>query len=131
MEPNKIVVKYKNQAVVKGTTTDFFPNKPKFHLTGEDGKTTEISIETLKAIFFVKDLEGDKDHAYNYKDEIAAAGRKMRVHFTDGEIISGYTLGYSPDRDGFFLTPADLKGNNARIFVVRSATQKIEFIQSL
>jgi hypothetical protein len=131
MEPNKIVVKYKNQTVAKGTTTDFFPNKPKFHLTGEDGKTTEISVESLKAIFFVKDLAGDKDHAYNYKDEIAAAGRKMRVHFSDGEIISGYTLGYSPDRDGFFLTPADLKGNNARIFVVRSATQKIEFIQSL
>ena len=131
MEPNKIVVKFKNQTVVKGTTTDFFPNKPKFHLTGEDGKTTEISVETLKAIFFVKDLGGDKDHNYDYKDEIAAAGRKMRVHFTDGEVISGYTLGYSPDRDGFFLTPADLKGNNARIFVVRSATQKIEFIQSL
>ncbi|MBI5553063.1 MAG: hypothetical protein HY911_16240 [Desulfobacterales bacterium] len=131
MEPNKIVVKFKNKSVVKGTTIDFFPNKPKFHLTGEDGKTTEISIENLKAIFFVKDLQGDKDHKYDYKDEIAAAGKKMRVHFTDGEVISGYTLGYSPDRDGFFLTPADLKGNNARIFVVRSATKKVEFIQSL
>lgn len=129
MEQNKIVVKYKNKTVAKGTTNDFFPNKAKFHLTGEDGKTAEISVEQLKAIFFVKDLQGNKDRKDTYADEIAAAGRKMKVHFTDGETIVGYTLGYSPERQGFFLTPADTKGNNERIFVVKSATKKVEFIQ--
>ena len=52
----------------------------------------------------------------------------MKVSFSDGEEIIGYTLGYSPDRQGFYLTPADLKGNNERIFVIKSATEKVEFI---
>jgi hypothetical protein len=38
----------------------------------------------------------------------------------------GYTTGYSPDRTGFYMVPADLKGNNERIFVVASATEAIE-----
>jgi hypothetical protein len=50
------------------------------------------------------------------------------VKFSDGESIIGYTLGYSPDRQGFFMTPADSKSNNQRIFVVKSASEKIEFI---
>jgi hypothetical protein len=50
------------------------------------------------------------------------------VNFSDGEIVIGYTLGYSPERQGFYMTPADLQGNNERIFVVKSATAKIEFL---
>jgi hypothetical protein len=42
--------------------------------------------------------------------------------------VVGYTLAYSPDRQGFFMTPADLQGNNERIFVVKSATEKIELL---
>ncbi len=37
-------------------------------------------------------------------------------------------MSYSPDRQGFFLIPADLKGNNERVFVVKSATAKMEFL---
>jgi hypothetical protein len=40
----------------------------------------------------------------------------------------GYTTGYSPDRAGFYMVPADLKGNNDRIFVVVSATESIEMV---
>jgi hypothetical protein len=52
----------------------------------------------------------------------------MKVRFFDGETVVGYTLGYSPDRQGFYLTPADLQGNNERIFVVKSATEEIKFL---
>jgi len=64
----------------------------------------------------------------NYNDKIAAGGRKIKVRFFDGETVIGYTLSFSPDRHGFYLTPADLQGNNERIFVVKSATEKIEFL---
>lgn len=128
MGPNLVVIQFKDQSIAKGTTNDFFPNKNKFHLIPEGGKATEIEVEKLKAIFFVKNLNGNKNRQDNYNDEITAGGRKMKVHFKDGETIIGYTLGYSPDRQGFFLTPADLQGNNERIFVVKSATSKVEFI---
>jgi hypothetical protein len=128
MEPNKVVVKFKDNTLAKGKTNDFFPNKTQFHLEEINGGIVEISIEDLKAVFFVKDFKGNKNHEDNYNDEIAAGGRKIKVRFFDGETVLGYTLGYSPDRQGFYLTPADLQGNNERIFVVKSATEKIELL---
>ena len=128
MVPNKVVVKFKDNTLAKGKTSDLFPNKSLFHLEKTNGEIIEVNMEDLKAVFFVKDYEGNKDRKDNYNDEIAAGGRKIKVSFSDGETIIGYTLGYSADRQGFFLTPADLQGNNERIFVVKSATEKVEFL---
>lgn len=128
MEQNRIVVKFKNQKVLKGKTNDFFPNRNKFHIEQMDGSITEIIVEDLKAIFFVKDFEGNKNHKDSYNDVISNAGVKTKVRFIDGEIIYGYTLGYSPDRQGFYLTPADLGGNNERIFIIVSATVKVQLV---
>jgi hypothetical protein len=123
-----IVVKFKNQKVLKGKTTDFFPNRHRFHLEQSDGSITDIVVDDLKAIFFVKDFEGNKNHKDSYNYAISNAGRKTKVKFVDGEIIYGYTLGYTQDRQGFYLTPADLGGNNERIFIVISATENVQFI---
>ena len=128
MQPNRVVIRYKDGLILKGNTSDFFPNKDRFHLTHLDGKIEEVEVESLKAVFFVKDFEGDKDHHKNYDDTIHGAGRKIQVDFIDGESIVGYALGYSPGRQGFFVTPGDLGGNNERIFVVTSATKHIQFI---
>ena len=128
MAPNKVVVKFKDNTVAKGKTSDFFQNKAQFHLEETNGEISEISIQVLKAVFFVKNFEGNKEHQYNYNDQIAAGGRKIKVLFNDGETVVGYTLSYSANRLGFFMTPADLKGNNERIFVVNSATEKVEFL---
>ena len=128
MEPNKVVVKCKDNTMKKGTTRDFFPNKTHFHLEEMNGEILETRIEDLKAVFFVKDFEGNKIHKYRYDDNIAGGGKKIKVRFIDGETVVGYTLGYSPNRQGFFMTPADLQGNNERIFVVKSATEKIDFL---
>lgn len=125
---NKIVAHYKNHEVVKGISNNFFPNKIFFNIEAPTGESSRIDIEHLKAVFFTKDFDGNKDHQYDYKDEIPGAGRKMRVEFFDGEVIIGYSLGYSADRQGFFLTPADVNGNNERVFVVNSSTKKTEFV---
>ncbi len=128
MEQNMIVVKRKDQTVLKGRTNDFFPNRIRFHLEQMDGSIIDVVVEDLKAVFFVKDFEGDKDHKDSYNDTIGNAGRKTKVKFKDGEIIYGYTLGYSPERQGFYLTPADLGSNNERIFIVTSATENVQFV---
>ena len=128
MEANKVVVKFKDKKMLKGTTSDFFPNKSQFHLNVQNGEILDVKVESLKAIFFVKDYEGNKDRKKAYQDELTGTGRKMQVDFSDGETIIGYPLGYSPDRQGFYLTPADEGGNNIRIFVVKSATEKVTFL---
>jgi len=128
MDKNKVVVKYKNGTLIKGQTSDFFPNKASFHIDTLNGEVKEIRLEDLKAVFFVKDFEGDKDHKTIYHDNVAGGGRKIKVIFQDGEEVVGYTLGYSPERQGFMMTPADLGGNNERIYVVKSAARKIDFV---
>lgn len=128
MQPNKVVIQLKDGTIAKGQTNDFFPNKPLFHVTTLEGNIEEFDTEGLKAVFFVKDPDGDKSYEYSYDDVVTGGGRKIKVDFADGEEMIGYTQGYSPDRPGFFVIPADLGGNNERIYVVKSATTKIQFL---
>jgi hypothetical protein len=125
---NKVVVHFQDGKILKGTTGDFFPNKNQFHLIDVAGKPDPIDVGKLKAIFFVKDLVGEKSRSNHYDITAAGAGRKIQVEFFDNEVIIGHTLGYSPERPGFFMTPADPQGNNGRIFVVRAAAKNIKLL---
>ena len=130
---NKIVAHYQDGRVVKGRTANFLPTKETFHVTPEDQPTAtglEIRLKALKAVFFVKDLVGNKE--YDDKKEFDPAkplvGRKIRVRFRDKEVLVGTTQGYKPDRVGFFLIPADPKSNIERCFVVAAAAEEISFL---
>lgn len=126
---NKIVIRYSDGKIVKGTTEDFSPNKNVFRIKDKyDGKYQEIIIRDLKAVFFVKDFEGNPN--YQEKDDIerVGLGRKIKVHFKDGETIVGYTQGFSQERAGFILFPSDPDSNNDKSFVVTSSTDKVYFL---
>jgi hypothetical protein len=89
-------------------------------------------MEELKAVFFVKDFLGNKLHKdinkISRSNIQAGAGRMIKVTFSDDEMIVGYSTGYSPNRQGFFIIPADKEGNNEKIYVITSAAKKIEWI---
>ena len=127
MEPSKIVVRYRDGRVLKGTTQNFFPNKPNFHVnrleTIGSGDVIEVKVEDLKAIFFVRDFTGNPKH--NERKHLASGerpqGRLMEVTCKDGEVIVGATTGYDPKRPGFFLFPIDPTANNLRIYMVSNA----------
>jgi hypothetical protein len=127
---NRVVAHYLDGRVVKGTTQDFFPNRPIFRvLPAGAGKETEIQCRQLKAVFFVKDLTGDE----NRKDlrgfvdgpGETVKGKKIAVRFRDGEFLCGYSLSYSPERVGFFLFPSDPGSNNLRIYVMTYAAAEV------
>jgi hypothetical protein len=125
---NKIVIHTKQGGVVKGSTGDFRPNQEKFHVTLENGEVAAMSLQKLKAVFFVKDMTGDPDRNDIYKDAVPGGGRKVQVTFQDGETIVGFTTAYSAERQGWFLLPANEGGNNLRIFVVNAAVADVKFI---
>ena len=127
MKHNKIVVHFSDGRILKGHVNDFRPNKAEFHLETRENEILLIHVADLKAVFFVKDHDGDADRQDAYDDFIAGAGRPIKVTFSDGEEITGYAASYSPDRTGFFLIPADLGSNNERVFVVASSC-KVEFL---
>jgi hypothetical protein len=126
---NKIIVRFIDGKVLKGTTADLLPNKAVFHLKDKDsGIIQEIDIFRLKAVYFVKCYDGNP--GYQEKDDIerVGLGKKIRVLFKDGETLIGYTQGYSPNRDIFVVFPSDPGSNNDRVFVVTNATSTVSFI---
>lgn len=129
-----VVARFLDGRVLKGTTQDFAPQKPIFHLAvwgDPTAKALAIPIGSLKALFFVRTYEGDPKHVENQDVTRAKGqGRRIVVTFRDGEVVSGFTTGYSNDKPGFFVIPADPASNNARVFVVAAAVKKVEWAEA-
>ena len=129
-EINKVVVHYLDGRIVKGTTQDFFPNRPLFHLTPPSGPVLDIKCRDLKAVFFVRDLVGD-DRRRDLRGFVTgpaetSLGKKIAVRFKDGELMCGYSLTFTPEREGFFVSPSDPGSNNLRIYVVMAAAAEVK-----
>ena len=126
MDAVKVVVRYADGKVIKGYTQDFFPNKDRFHLqpqqksSGQD--TQQVLVKDLKAIFFVKDFEGNPHYkaGKEFGEGSPKAGKIYTVSFHDGEVITGRVLNLAEENRGFFLYPADPLDNNEKVFIVRS-----------
>jgi small nuclear ribonucleoprotein (snRNP)-like protein len=131
---NKIVVRYQDGRILKGTTGDFLPTKPVFHVSAidapRDAKPVQVQVADVKAIFFVKDFVGNAERKKTQEFQAGkpVVGRKIRVIFQDGETLVGTTQGYDASRPGFFVVPADPASNNERCFVVTAATRQVSFI---
>ena len=135
MEPVKVVIHLKNGKIEKGYTHDFNPTTLNFHLyENVNGPSHNQSIllemKEIKAVFFVKTFEGNEE--YNERKDFIPGdrvqGRRIEVIFTDGEVLRGSTVGYDPQRLGFFLIPVDQDSNNIRIFVISNAVKNFRFL---
>jgi hypothetical protein len=128
---NLVVARFLDRRVLKGTTNDFSTTRPSFHLTLADGgQVVAVPTKDLKAVFFVRSLQGDSTRA-DLQGFVAgpgetAMGRKIAVLFQDGELVCGYAQSWSPERGGFFVTPADSASNNHRVFVIAAAAREIK-----
>jgi hypothetical protein len=129
IEAPKVVAHFVSDRLVKGTTQDFLPSRDRLHIQTTDGDSVDVSVRDLKALFFVRDLAGDKDHvrAHGFPAQPSshAQGKKVAVLFGDDELACGYTTSYTPDREAFFMVPADPNSNNLRVYVVMRAAKEI------
>ena len=127
---NRVVARFADGRIVKGTTQDFSVTKDVFHvMPREDGAVpVRVGLPALKALFFVKDHTGNKDYHETKAFATVVPGRKLQVVFKDGETLVGSTTAYDALRPGFFMTPADPKSNNDRVFVVARAVRAVAFI---
>ena len=134
---NLVVARYRDGKIIRGVTHDFGPQKKVFHVSTVEkhgrtvgGKVFEIPLSELKAVFFVKSLEGRQGPPSLkglMEEKLEAPSlMKVRIIFFDGEILAGTTHGYTPEREGFFIVPLERDSNNLRIFVVSSAVKKVE-----
>ncbi len=129
---NKVVVACRDGRRLKGFVYSFSPLKDSFQLLPEENplqaRGTKVETRDLKAIFFVKDFLGNREYQECAPADPPMHGRKIEVTFRDGEKIAGKTEGYSPQKLGFFMFPADPSSNNVRIFVVNLNTSQVKFV---
>jgi hypothetical protein len=129
---NKVVVHFRDARIVKGLTYNFKPNREIFHVTEahDEKKIIEVRMSLLKAIFFVKALESNKDHRspedFSMESFENLPRLKVKISFSDGEVMCGPPDGYTPHMKDFFILPADKETNNERAFVIRESTVEIE-----
>ncbi len=126
-----IVARKKDGTMVKGKTGDFRPSRNVFHVTVDSSpaRATEVFVDDLKAVFFVKALKGSaKPHSRPHDKSspcMQSIERKVRVTFMDDEVMDGYTHSVQLDRLGFFMQSSDPDDNNQRIFVLFSFVKSI------
>jgi hypothetical protein len=129
LRPSLAVVRYWDGRMVKGVTETFAPGVSGFTVALENDQQVFIEgFAGVKAIFFVRSLEGDRLYEEQKDFSVASQfGRKTVVVFSDKEEMWGYTLPGHTDHPQFFLFPVDPMSNNAKVYVVRDGAAEIRF----
>lgn len=118
-----VVARRLDGQLLKGFALNFRPSKETFLLRPraavDPETTTPVRLADLKALFFVKDFDGDP----SYQESTDAARpmlltKRVRVRFRDGEVLRGTTPSGDLGGVGFFVIPMDPRSNNRRIYVV-------------
>jgi len=121
----KVVAHFIDHSVIKGTSADVDPKRPVCHVHTPTRGVVEVDLRQVKALFFVKDLDGkpgyEETQAARDGDQRLRGSRQVEVAFADGELLGGLMNRYPPLGPFFFMLPIDPQSNNLRILVNRDA----------
>jgi Family of unknown function (DUF6982) len=122
-----VVVRSMDGRVVKGRTTDFHPEADHFHVQPRSGVSPErIEKHGLKAVFFVRSLEGNPDYQ-DHREFRSEAGvrRKLWIEFKDGEQMAAWPVSAFLGQEGFYALPTDRASNLEKAYVFRDAVRTV------
>jgi len=127
--PQKVVAHFIDHTIVKGTSVDVDPGKPRCHIRTETG-VLEVDLSQLKALYFVKDFGGrpeyDEQRAAQQGDSRLRGSHAVKLTFVDGEPLHALMNRFPPNRPFYFVVPIDAASNNERILVNRDAVVAVE-----
>lgn len=91
----------------------------------ESRESISVSLDSLKAVFFVKTFDGRKDYeeVKFFTKSPPIRGLWVRVQFYDRECLEGMvenSLRYLLE-PGFFMKPPDTQSNNEILYVIKSS----------
>ena len=93
-------------------------------------RAPQCRLADLKALFFVRSLDGDAAHDESRvpdpSDPRSRGATIIKLGFADGETIVGSTIRYPPNRPFFYVVPVDAKSNNIRILINKDAVISME-----
>ena len=143
MDDEKVVLRFLDGTILKGHIRTFLETSDDV-VFRELGSAVDRSIknDSLKAIFFVKSFEGNRQYYEKKSYGIRKPhGHRTFIKFIDGEDMVGFMesdqpwqKGFFLDRDtvnnlkGFFLLPADDGSNNIRVFIFVHAVKDVTVV---
>jgi hypothetical protein len=100
-ELNKVVVALLKGPRLKRYVYNFSSLRDSFHLLPPENQLQqhgkEVEFKDVKAVFFVTDFIGNREHKPNpLAEESHTHGRKIEVTCADGEKLDGTTVTYNP-----------------------------------
>lgn len=124
-----VVAHFLDSRIVKGTSADIDPGKPRCHIHMPDRQVIEVDLATLKALYLVKNLAGRPDYQEaqepNPSDVRLRGSHQVELRFADGERLTGLMNAFPPVRQFFWVLPIDPASNNIRMLVNREALLSI------
>ncbi len=129
---HRVVLRYLDGQLLRGYSNDFSADRAYLQFCPSVSCPADermlVPIGRLKAVFFVRDLLGDRERVDPQTFDHTPRGRRVQVTFHDGEVLTGSTLNYKPNGQGFFILPANSRGNNIRAYVVAAAIKHMRFV---
>lgn len=134
MQGHLIVAHFIDGRVQKGMSTDVDPKRPNCHLTTDSGAKLEVSLASVKALFFVRSAAGRPEYeestGQSAGDSRLLGTKRVRIVFSDKEEIVGLMNRYPPITPYFFMLPMDPASNNIRILVNRAAVMEMTEVKA-
>lgn len=138
-DSQKVILRFADGKMLKGFIKDLKLSEESLFIDDESNQPLKVRLKELKAIFFVRRFEGNRDHQEKKSFAGTRPGSKrVFIKFKDGETMMGFVEGELPWRKGFFLdsmkdrgfyiVPVDEASNNIKIFVVTSSVQDVALI---
>ena len=91
----------------------------------------EVSLEGVKAVFFVKGFDGKWHDDLRFHDHLPAQECLwVRATFHDGEVIEGLIRNNQNFviQSGFYMLPTDPEGNNWLIYVLKNKLKDFQVL---
>jgi len=100
---DRAVLRFLNGKILKGYLKDFSPDLTEISFEDvESGETVMVNPVEVKAIFFVRSFDGDRElkekKSYGIRKP---AGKKVFIKFKDNESLVGFLEGEIPWEKGF------------------------------
>ena len=114
---HRVIIHMQQGQVKRGVVRDLDLMDDGIPLEQQTGFAPErIPCSQVKAIFFMLPVGSQQP---------VPSGDKIRVTFTDGRQVTGFSENYQNTDPGFFMIPADNRTNTARIYVFRASVQAV------
>jgi hypothetical protein len=128
-----VVIRKLDHSLLKGFVDPASFLRPKaIEVLDREGRLLTVPLDEIKGVFFVREFEGNprRPERKIFRGRPRIPGLWVRMTFRDHEVLEGVLPNNLLELNslGFLATPPDLRSNNLKAFVPRTALNRIDVL---